>query len=459
MILTRDRGYYRELIKLAPPIMLGNLLTFSIGFTDHFMTSSLGTEAISGIYLANQVGMLLQFLSVGVESALAIVGAQCHGEGERTSRIRYTVAALAVGEALAVLLTIICIFAPKTVLSLFSDKPEIIDTGARFLRILSVSFPIYTASRILIASARSGEHAGIALIAPAVSFGVNLALNATLIYGFYNVPAMGVTGAAIATLAARSAELVAALIYTVRALKKDGISGKSIRPPSGEEMVGYIKCAAPILGGQLVWAAGNLFTSALMSRVDGGSATASVGVALSLGNLAYTLMNAASASVGVIISRSVGKGESREKIMEYANTSELLFLALGIIACFAILALSGAFTDLYRLEGEARETAHRLISVVAFTFIAISYSAASLFGIIKSGGDVTFTAICDLCHLVFLTLPLGMLAYRLGASPTLLFIALRVEHVVKCIVARIKIGRGDWMHRVCSARVDKPLKK
>ncbi len=445
MILTRDRAYYSDILKLAPPIILGNLLTFSIGFTDHFMTSGLGKDAISGIYLANQVGMLLQFLSVGVESALGIIGAQRRGGGDDPSRARATAVALSAGEIIALLITIVCIFAPNKVLSIFSEREEIINTGADFLRILAASFPLYAATRILIASARAGEHAGIALIAPAVSFGVNLLLNATLIYGFSFIPAMGVVGAGIATLAARASELAVALIYTVRAARTDSLSPRDYLSVDRETVGVYIKCVLPILGGQAVWAASNFFTSALMSRVDGGSATAAVGVALSLGNLAYTLMNGASASVGVIISKAVGRGEARPRIMEYARTSELLFLLIGVVAGAAILALSGPFTALYRLEGESRELAKQLITVVALSFVLISYSAASLFGIIKSGGDVIFTALCDLAHLVLLTLPLGMTAYRLGAGAVLLFVALRAEHLVKCIVAWIKIRRGNWI--------------
>jgi len=442
MFLTRDKEYYRTLSRLAPPIVLGNLLTFSIGFTDHFMTAPLGSLAISGIYLSNQVGMILQFLIVGIESALGIIGAQYRADGEDSSRSACTTIAGAAGLIISSLLTIVCFLAPEWVLTLFSDVGEIIDTGAPFLKILALSFPPYAITRTLIASSRAEGRGAIALISPASSFAVNLGLN------FLLIPSLGVRGAATATLAARVSELAVAVIYTIRTLRSSGTPITAYLKVSGRRIKAYALCAMPILGGQAVWAASNFFTSALMSRVSGGDATAAVGVALSLGNLAYALMNAASASVGVIISRSVGRGDEESVTMRYANTSELLFLLVGGVALALILLLSRPFIALYRLEGVDAELAASLVRIVAVSFVAISYSAASLFGIIKSGGEVGFAALCDLASLLLVTLPLGITAYRLGASPVLLFAVLRIEHLIKCVVAAIKIRRGNWMKRL-----------
>lgn len=448
MTITRDKEYYRDIMRLAPPILIGNLLTFSVGFTDHFMTGELGRDAISGIYLSNQIGMLLQFLIVGVESALAIMGARYHGDGDDDSAARACGVAMISGEIIAILLTFVCIFLPNQVLSLFTSNTKIIDTGAPFLRILAISFPIYTASRVLVAYARSIEHASLSLIAPAVSFSLNLALNLILIYGTPLTPSLGTLGAAIATLAARCLELAISIIYTVRAARQSGIDPSEYLKPQKKIFLSYLRCALPVLGGQGVWAASNFFTSAILGRVDGGAAVAAVGVAISIGNLAYTLMNAASASVGVIISKAVGRGDEKGKITEYAHTSELLFLCIGVIASLAILLLRSPFISLYRLEGADAELASRLILTVAVSFVAICYSAASLFGIIKSGGDVRFAALCELFFLAAVTLPLGTVAYRLGADAATLFIILRIEHFLKCPVAWLKIRRGNWMKRV-----------
>lgn len=307
---------------------------------------------------------------------------------------------------------------------------------------MALSFPPYAITRTLVASSRAAGRGAIALISPATSFAINLGLN------FLLINPLGIRGAALATLVARVCELAVAVIYTIRTASAEGTPIGAYFKVSRRHAKAYAICALPILGGQAVWAASNLLTSALMSRVSGGDATAAVGVALSLGNLAYALMNAASASVGVIISRSVGRGDARSDTMRYASTSERLFLLVGAASFALILLLSRPFIFLYRLEGSDAELATELVRIVAVSFIPISYSAASLFGIIKSGGDVGFTALCDLASLLLVTLPLGITAYRLGASPVLLLAALRVEHLVKCAVAAIKIRRGNWMKRL-----------
>lgn len=453
------KSFYTDIAKLAIPTAIGNILSFSIGFVDHFMVSGLGRAAVSGIYLGNQVATLFYFLVVGLESGVAILGTQYSGRGDKKTLRKCGVVGAVLGIFLGLLLTFICIFAPKWVIGLFSSDAAVIEYGELFLSRLAWSFIPYAITRVLIAEARAGMRGAPSLFVPLISLIVNLSLNMLLIYGRWGIPALGVGGAAIATVAARVAELVIMLIYTLARARR----GERTPIAQYSDIIKeYIRTTAPILLGQLVWAANTFFVTAIVAQANGGVAVAAQGVAGSLHNLLYTLMNAASSSVGVIIARTVGElsggndGHGCEKstecaegrLREYTLSSQRLFLAIGLLSCVVILLLMPCFIRLYRLTGEDAKIANQLIRVVALSFVGTCYSAASLFGIVKSGGDVGFVTKTDLYFLLFYTLPFGLIAYRLALPVWLLFLIIKGEHILKCIVAFLKVNSYTWVVRL-----------
>ena len=76
MLLTRDKSFYKTIISLAIPMVLQNLITYSVGLADNLMIGSLGDSAISGVYMGNQVQTVLQVLSAGIEGGILLISAQ-----------------------------------------------------------------------------------------------------------------------------------------------------------------------------------------------------------------------------------------------------------------------------------------------------------------------------------------------------------------------------------------------
>ncbi len=453
MPIKRNKEYYKSIAALALPITLGNILTYLVGLSDHIMTSSLGSAAVSGIYLANQVGMLLQFISVGIESSLAVLASQYRGKSEEESADGVTAVAFYTSVIFSTLLTIICFFAPKWVIGLFTESGEAIDTGADFLRILSLSFPFYAVGRIFITAERTKKRSLPSLISPAFALLVNIALNFLLIRGAGILPALGARGAAISTLMARAAECALAFFLM---LARGGRARKisSLLKFDKPLLYKYIKCAIPIMAGQLVWAASNFYIPALMTRTGGGIAAVAMGVTGALNGLVYTLMNGASSAVGVITARKVGRSaecggiernDAQADIRAHATSSQLIFLGVGALSFVAITLLKEPFISLYRLSAEDAAIARTLVSVIAISFVGTCYSAATLFGIIKSGGDVHFVLLVDLIFFVFLTLPAGLIASGLGAPAWAVLAALKAEHILKCPVAAIRARGDSWI--------------
>ncbi len=442
------RKYITELIKIALPTVIGNIFTFLIGFADHIMTSSLGRGAISGIFLSNQIAILLQFIITGIEATVTVLGAREDAEGECRAFNKTTLLALYSAGGIALLTTIVCALAPKWALSLFSQNREIIDTGSPFLRLLALSFVPFALSRINMTALRAKKLPKPSLYLPALTFLLNLALNFLLIGNHsFSLP-LGAVGAAIATLVARLVEFGVGAFLLIRAMKKEKFSPwHEIFIIPRESIKIFLRTSLPILVGQAAWAANNFLTTALMSKVGAGSVAASFGAASAVHNLAYTIMNGTSSAIGVLTSRSVGEARLSHKD---CRTAEMCLFAAGVLGSLIILFLSPPILSLYHLTGSDLSAALALSRVFVFSFPLTTYSAGSLFGIVKSSGDVGFVSRVDTLLFLFLTLPTSLFAYFGGATPTVTLTVLKLVDLTKCGIAYLYIERR-WR-----SPIDKP---
>lgn len=449
-LLTKDRSFYKNLFTLALPIALQNLVTYSIGLADNIMIGYLGDGAVSGVYMGNQVQTLLQLFSVGIEGALLVLGAQYWGKRD-TDRIR-TLSALALRISLAfgVLLSVICLCFPSFVISLFTNDGATIAAGTEYLSIVAVSFPFFCITQMMIAAMRSVEAPRVGFFVSLTSLFIDIALNYVLIFGKFGAPALGVRGAAIATLVARIAETVIVCLFVFVFDKKLAFRPKHLLLSSRELTRDFIHYGTPIVLGQLVWAANMMANSVIMGHLPGEGVVAAVSVTNALHNLTYVVMNGMSGAVGIITGKTIGAGQE-EKMKEYAKTVQVLFLALGVLTGGAVFLLKKPFVSLYHISEAAQACADTLINVITFSVVGTCYQAACLFGLVKSGGDVGFVFLNDCIFVFLVVLPSALIASALGAAPWVVFLCLKSDQFLKCIVAAVKINRFRWMKNLTRA--------
>ncbi len=444
MFLTKDRNFYKTLFLLAVPIALQNLLTFSVGLCDNIMIGRLGDSAVSGVYMGNQMQMLLQFFSGGIEGAILVISAQYWGHKDTEKIRKITSVALRFSLIIGLLLTLVCIFAPKFVIGLFTNKTEAIDTGANYLRIAAFSYVPFCLTQALVASMRSVEAPKVGLYVSFASLLINLTLNYLLIFGNFGFPALGVRGAAISTVAARFAEFLIICAYVFFKDKKLEMKAKDILSFDKKILFDFFRYGTPIILGQLVWSVNILSSAAIMGRMNSEGIVTALSIANALNNLAYVVMNGFAGAVGIITGKTVGEG--KEKLMrEYAKTVQILFLGLGILTGGLLLILRIPFISIYNVTDAALKEASRLILVLSVTAVGTCYQVACLSGLVKSGGDTSFVFKNDALFVFLWVIPSALVALRLGAPPWVVFAALKSDHILKCIVAAIKINRFNWM--------------
>lgn len=445
---TKDRSFYKSLVTLAIPISLQNLITFAVNFADNVMIGRLGENAISGVYVGNQVQTVLQIFIAGIEGAILVLAAQYWGKRDAES-IRKVVSIgvkSAFGIGLAV--TAVSVLFPSQIIALFTSEQGVIEDGAAYLQIVGFTYLLFSIAQVMIAAMRSVETAKIGLYISLTTLVVNIGLNYLLIFGVtvpgvVAIPAMGVRGAAIATLVSRFLEMLISVLYVFCVDRKLRFGVKDLLQIDRQLLKDFVRYGLPIMGGQIVWAVNMLMNTKILGAYSAG-VIAATSIAGMLHNLIYVWLNGLASAVGIITGKTVGEGKL-EKMKEYAVTTQVIFFLVGLLSSAVVLLLRDGFVGLYDTTPEGAAYSIQFINVIAVTIIGTSYQFPCLFGLVKSGGDISFVFKMDTIFVFLVVLPVSLLCQFLGAAPWVVFAALKCDQILKCIVAVVKINRFNWM--------------
>ena len=442
-VFTKDRSFYRSLVTLAVPISLQNLVTFAVSFADNVMIGSLGDDAISGVYIGGQLQSVLQMFVGGIEGAILILAAQYWGKKD-TQSIRKVVSigikfALAVG----LLSSLVAVLFPQWVIRAFTTEPGVIQEGAAYVQIVGFTYLFFSVSQVMIAAMRSVETARIGLYISCMALVINVCLNYVFIFGHFGFPAMGVRGAALATLVSRILEMCVGVGYVFFVDKKLRFGLKDLLHTDRQLLRDFVRYGLPVIGGQVVWSINTLANTKILGYYSAG-VIAAASITGMLHNLIYVWMNGLSSAVGIITGKTVGAG-LYDKMKEYSKTVQMIFLFVGLLSGAAVFLTRDGFISLYNASPEAQEYSRQFINVISITIIGTCYQAACLFGLVKSGGDISFVFKNDTIFVFLVVIPSALIAMWLGAPPWVVFACLKCDQILKCFVAVVKINRYNWM--------------
>jgi Na+-driven multidrug efflux pump len=201
------------------------------------------------------------------------------------------------------------------------------------------------------------------------------------------------------------------------------------------------------VAGEVVWSINMMFNSKILGGY-GETVITAASVANTLNTLAFITISGLASAVGIITGKTVGAGKT-ELMKEYARTTQILFLGVGLFSG-ALLALIGRpFVGLYGgISDEAARQSLNFARVLAVTIIGTGYQMPCLFGLVKSGGDISFVFRNDTLFVFLVVLPSAALAAYLGAPAWVTFACLKCDQILKCFVAVVKVNRYNWMKKL-----------
>ena len=456
MFFTRDKSFYKTLVTLAIPIALQNAVTFAVGLADNVMIGTLGDSAISGVYVGSQLQTLLQMFIGGIEGAILILAAQYWGKRDTKSIRR--IAAIGVRFALLIglVITATAFLLPSQIVSLFTSDASVIEAGTVYVRVVSLSYIFFCISQVMVATMRAVETAKIGLYVSFVTLIVNVVCNYILIFGKLGFPAMGVRGAAIATVLSRFVEL--AIVATgahrsadrypfmrgvYHSLAIPGVLVKSI----------FIR-SMPLLANELMWGAGQAVLLQCYS-VRGIQAIAAMNITSTITQIFNEVFLSLGNATAILVGQELGASR-----MTGARRTAWRMITLSVSSCAVMGTLLALFSPLiphiYNTEPAIRELASSVIRTAALCMPLFAFANAAYFTL-RSGGKTLITFFFDSCYTWLINFPIAFVLSRYTALPLpIVYLFVNGVDLLKCIIGFILVKKGVWVNNIVASSQDVP---
>ncbi len=444
-MFSQKKEFYRTLLKLALPIALQNLIAFAVNFADNLMVGTLGDVTISGVYMANNVHVLMQFIVSGIGAALVILAAQYWGKCDIGRIQSITAICLKAAMCIGLLFTVCAVGFPQFTINLMTTDTAVTDVAIPYLRTLGLSFLFFSVSQILLASLRSIEKVKFGMYTSLITLVVNIVLNYLLIFGKGGFPRLGAVGAAIATVISRGLEMLIVAVYVLAVDKRLQMRFRHMRTFDAALAKDLLRYGGPVVLGEIVWATNFFAYNAIVGRFAANE-MAAFSISGMMNTLVYVWIAGLAAAVGIMTGKQVGTCNNLNDIRPYARRVQRMFLIVGILTGLFVFFTKDILISFYAITPVAAHTATQLMSVLSITIVGTCYQMSCLAGLVKAGGNTSFVFKNDTFFVFLIVIPAAMIAMTLHAPAWVVFACLKCDQILKCAVAAVVVNRYRWVH-------------
>lgn len=451
-----DRAFYRRVMVVVLPIIIQNAITNFVSLLDNIMVGQVGTLQMSGVSIVNQLLFVFNLCIFGAASGAGIFTAQFFGSKD-IQGVRYTFRFKLIS---CLLLTVVgCgvfLLAGDFLIGLYlqgegdpADAAAALECGRRYLKVMLVGLLPFALSNAYSSTLRETGQTVVPMAAGVTAVFVNLFFNYILIFGKLGAPALGVEGAAWATVISRFVELGVVVTYThVFGEKHPFIRGAyhSLRIP-GKLLGSIIRKGLPLLINECMWASGMAVINQCYSTC-GLDVVPAQNISSTIYNLAGVGYFATGSAVGIIMGQMLGANTPQEELKDTNRkliaTSCFVGFAFGAI----MAAISGVFPLLYKTTDEVRLLATQLICISAVMMPFNAYTHASYFTL-RSGGQTFVTFLFDSCFVWVLVVPLAFCLSRFTGLPILpMYMICQSTDFIKCAIGAALLKKGVWIRNL-----------
>lgn len=446
--MIKDKKFYRNVVAITLPIAAQNLISLATSLMDTVMLGRADNTGVflSGSSLANQPFFILSLISFGLSGAATVLASQYWGKRDTKSIRAIFSIILKVAFTISVFMAAAVLTVPEFIMGLYSNNAEIIAAGASYLRIIGWAYALFGLSGTMICMIRSVELVKISVVVNLSSFVINVFLNWVLIFGNLGAPALGIRGAAIATLTARTIEFIVTFTYVFFIDKRLCFKPKHLFLFDKIFAKDLLKYGSPVFINEFIWSLGTTIQAAILGHINyaSGDPVAANSIASMTQQLSTVIIFGIANAAAVIIGKSVGSGNNTRAFDE-AKTLKVMAYIVGAAACVTILLIKGIIINFYTVPPETKLLANGLMTAVAFITFFVSISSITIVGILRGGGDTRFCLITEMVTLWAVALPLALGGMLLHFPVVAVLLLMKIDEPLKSIICIIRINRNKWI--------------
>lgn len=450
-----DKNFYKMTLTIAIPIIIQNLLTNLVSMADNIMVGQLGTNQMSGVAIINQLFFVFNLLVFGGMSGAGLFSAQYFGQKNHNGVRDVFRMKILIGIAIIAISLSVMIFLHEPLINMFLHEgsssgniQETFNYAKNYLYIMVIGIAPFVISNCYNTTLKESGQTVVPMKAGVLAVVFDIVLNYIFIFGKLGFPAMGVVGAAIATVISRFVECGYLVIYTHRHSNDYPFIKhcyRTLKVP-GSLVKKIIVTGTPLMLNEFLWAGGlTLQTQALSTK--GLATVGGLNICNTIGNISNCIFVTMGTTIAIVVGQLLGAGKLKEaKVTATRMAAFSLLISFGMII---ILGLLGpVFPHFYNTTDEIRELATKFIWAVAAATPFISLSNSEYF-ILRSGGKTIITFLFDSCFVCLVNVPVAICLTKFTAIHIVgIFFLVNMLECIKALIGFIMVKKDIWLNTI-----------
>ena len=441
--------FYKKFFILMLPMALKEFISSLTNLIDTIMIGRLGDAPIAAIGIGNQVYFLFTVFLFGISCGAGVFSSQFWGKQDIPKMRKILGLNLLLAMGLALVFIFAAVTFPVQIFNAFKAAPEALNEGVTYLRIVCIGYFATAITTAFDSSVCCSEKASLPFIVRAVGLLVNVILNWILIFGRLGAPAMGVKGAAVATVIARFSELAVMLSAVYGRKMIQAASFKELFTIPKEIVVKFFKTSSAVILNEMAWALGTTAYSWVFARISP-EAIVVITIVQNIERLMLVFFHGGGNAGGVFIGKAVGAG-NYEEAYEYGKRLAVLSVITSVVLSLRFVAARPIILMPYQVSAEVYNQSMNLLVVVAVMMNIKALTFLLIVGVFRNGGNPGAAFLIDIGCVWLVGVPMVTLGGLVLHLPLLISYAMMCsEEIVKVIISVTYFKKKKWMRNVVS---------
>ncbi|MFI3229387.1 MAG: MATE family efflux transporter [Bacillota bacterium] len=451
MSIFKEKTFMKNIIPLAIPIALQNLVTAVLNIIDQTMVGWLPADiaeyCLSAVLLANQVVFIIQMLHNSVGNTANMYIAQYTHNGNEKMIPRRVGLALSLNIGIGIFATLFCGLMATNVIGLYSPSAEYAQYASDFLQVVALSFIPMSVTMTFSFVLRAIKKLNVPLYASIFGVICNMIFNYVFMFGAFGIEAMGIMGAAWGTVIARTLEMIVVVIALIKfkypIFTKPSVMFKSDRAFNKKFFATFF----PVLSNEFFWVLSMTVYLFVYDKLDSSEVMLSAyNIAQSVDKLISVFMIGVGCAGGILITNVVAKG-NRQDIAKQRRLTLQFGAIMGAFVAVVTFATSFFAPEIFiNVSDEARDVATKLLWCYAGSAMLRTLNFMLIVGVLRSGGDAKFCLISETIAIWCVSVPLvivGGIVFHFNIF--ILYGLSMVAEVIKFIVCLKRARSERWI--------------
>ena len=448
MRIYENKGYIFQALTVAWPAVLESFFVALVAMIDSLMVSALGAYAVAAVSLTTQPKFICLAVFIAINTAVSALVARRKGQGERESANRILITAIICVMVGIVIISGLAVALADPIMHLVGSEPDTHESAVLYFRIIMAGMVFNVITLVINAAQRGSGNTKLAMRTNLTSNLVNVIFNYLLIHGNLGFPALGIRGAAIATVLGT---VVACGMSITSLFHKDSYVSvpfmlRKRLPPTTKAFKDITSFASNVLVEQLMLRVGFLLTATLAANL-GTEALAAHQVGMNAMHLSFAFGEGLQVAAVTLIGQSLG-AQKPQIAKKYGNICQIIGLAISVGLSVLYLLCGELFFRLYFPKDPQIVDIGVMIMKFMILIVLCQVSQVVYMCSLRGAGDVRFTTITSMISVAIIRpVVCYVAAYPLGLGIAGIWLGTLTDQFTRLVFTAVRFRSGKWMNK------------